>query len=397
MKYNICSICAAWIAVCIVSLCSVESAFAQPQPIDPDGLSGRVNTVFTSIPFLRINPDGRTGGMGDVGIATDPDYASIFHNSAKLAFTKKNIGFGLTYTPWLRELVNDIYIAYLGGYKKLDDLQSIGLSLRYFSLGSIQFTNLGGEITGEHRPNEFAIDLAYARKLSDNLSLGLTLKYVRSDLARNQELNQSAGNIVRAANAAAADIGFYYQNNIDFFGRDARLSLGTAISNIGNKVSYTDDAEKDFLPINWGIGSGLKVNLDDYNTIAFAFDVNKLLVPTPDTTATAEFRSKSLLAGMFGSFGDAPGGFKEELQELMYSVGAEYWYREQFSVRAGYFHEHQLKGNRKFVTMGVGLRYSVFGLDFSYVVPTSQKNHPLSNTLRFTLSFNFDALGNDEG
>lgn len=381
------------VAVALVLLLAfllpLGSLFAQ---VDSTGqLDGRVNTVFTAIPFLRINPDGRTGAMGDVGIATDVDAAAIYHNASKLAFAPRTFALSATYTPWLKELVNDIYIAYLAGYYKIDDLQSMGLSIRFFSLGNIQFRDINGGETGQHNPNEFVADLAYARKLSDRFSSGITLKYVRSDLASGQEVGGS-GNIVTPAQAVAADVSFFYRNpELSIGGREAELSLGAAVTNIGNKVSYTQENVKDFIPINLGLGSNLKMNIDDYNTIALAFDINKLLVPSPDPSIDPVSpdapRNKPLLSGMFGSFADAPGGFGEEMQELMFSIGAEYWYNNMFAVRLGHFNEHRLKGNRKYLSVGLGLRYSSFGFNFSYIVPTSSQPSPLDNTLRFSLIF----------
>lgn len=375
-----------------------ENATAQ---IGTGDLDGRVNTVFTAIPFLRINPDGRTSGMGDVGIATAVDAGALYHNIGKLAYAPSDVGLSVTYTPWLRELVSDIFIAQIAGYKKINDLQSIGLSLRYFSLGNITFTDIAGTETGNYNPNEFAIDLGYSRKLSDNFSTGLTLKYVRSDLASGQEV--STGNIINAAQAVAADLGFFYTNpEMTIGGKPAELSIGAAITNIGNKVSYTQDDTKDFIPTNLGLGSNLRLDLNEHNSIAIALDINKLMVPTPDSSFNTingnldspdNPRNKPLLSGMFGSFADAPGGFSEEMQELMYSVGLEYWYNKQFAVRAGYFNEHRLKGNRKFLTLGLGLRYSVFGFNFSYIVPTTSQRNPLDNTLRFSLTFDFDGKG----
>lgn len=373
------------VIMAITLLASPALLLAQTTPGEIDG---RINAVFTAIPFLRINPDARTGGMGDVGIAISTDPSAMYHNASKLAFADKEGSASLTYTPWLRQLVPDIYIAYLSGYKKIGDLQALGLSLRYFSLGELNFTTITGDPAGQYRPNELAVDLAYSRKLSDKFSAGITLKYVRSDLASGQEVG--SGNIVSPANAAAADVSFYYQSELNLF-NSSTLSIGGAVTNIGNKVSYTQDDTKDFIPINLGIGTALKANFDDYNSLTFAFDINKLLVPTPDLDdPDAAYRDKSLLSGIFGSFGDAPGGAGEELKELMYSVGLEYWYNDQFAVRAGHYNEHSTKGNRKFVTVGVGLKYSVFGLNFSYLVPTtSQQGNPLDNTLRFSLMFDF--------
>ena len=394
MKYLFFQKITAWI-IGFVLIFGNFSFEAQAQVPDPGNLGGQVNTVFTSIPFLRINPDARTGAMGDVGLATSPDPGSMYHNASKLAFAPNDLGLGLTYTPWLRALVNDIYIAQLAGYKRINDLQTLALSMRYFSLGNIQFTGFNGEPNGQHNPNEFAFDLAYARKLSDNFSAGITLKYVRSDLANGQEVGGS-GNIVKAANAVAADVSFYFEKDIQIFKKDTKVSFGTALTNIGNKVSYTEDDIKDFIPINLGMGTAFAMDIDDHNSVTLAFDMNKLLVPTPNDSIAPDSpdspRNKPLLSGMFGSFADAPGGFKEEMQEIMYSVGFEYWYNKLFAIRLGYFHEHANKGDRKYVTTGVGVKYSVFGLNFSYIIPASgdANTNPLNNTLRFSLLFDFD-------
>lgn len=378
------------LVACGAFLCATENIFAQ---INSGELNGS-NTVFTAIPFLRINPDGRTGGMGEVGIATDPDASAMFHNASKLAFANSNLSVAATYTPWLRTLVDDIFIANVSGYKKIDNLQAIGLSLRYFSLGNIQFTDIKGEDAGQYTPNEFALDLAYSRRLADNFGAAITLKYVRSDLARGQEVG--SGNVIKAAQAAAADVSFYYTKDLLIGGRDSRLAFGAAVTNIGNKVSYGQTDQRDFIPINLGLGSNLTLAIDDYNKVSFALDINKLMVPTPDPNdSTGSFRDKPLLSGMFGSFSDAPGGFKEEMQELMYSIGAEYWYNNQFAVRVGHFNEHKFKGNRKYLTLGVGLRYSTFGFNFAYIVPVSNQRNPLDNTLRFSLTFDFDDKNNE--
>ena len=359
-----------------------------------------VNSVFTSIPFLRINPDGRAGGMGDVGLAISPDASSIYHNNSKLAFAEDKSGLAITYTPWLKALVGDMFIGHVAGYNKFSDIQAISGSFRYFNMGSIQFTDESGVNLQEFSPHELAIDLGYARRLSDNLSAGLTLKYVYSNLAKGQSTATSGA--INAANAVAADLSVFYTNDFDQNGRDANLSFGAAVTNIGNKVSYTEDDIKDFIPINLGIGAAYSLSIDDYNEIMIAFDVNKLLVPTPNDTINPNtgyplHREKSLFAGMFGSFSDAPGGASEEFKELTYSLGAEYWYNKQFSVRAGYFHENRLKGNRQYVTVGLGVKYSMFGLNFSYLVPTSSGTtaNPLENTLRFSLLFDLDSSNND--
>lgn len=359
-----------------------------------NGVNGQdcLNTIFTAIPFLRINPEGRTGGMGDVGIAISPDASAVYHNLSKIPFADQKMGLSLTFTPWLRGLIDDMYIGYVNGYYRLDEQQGLGFSLRYFDMGSIQFTNAAGNDIGESNPNEFAFDFGYARKLSEKLSLGLTLKYVYSNLARGQVVDNTT---INAANAVAADISTYYRTNIDVSGFDSELAFGASISNIGNKVAYQDDDVRDFLPVNLGIGTAYTMDFDEYNSVSFALDFNKLLVPTPDGAFEsgdpdiADYREKALISGMFGSFSDAPNGFSEEVKEVMLSTGLEYWYNKQFAVRAGYFHEAASKGNRKYATLGLGVRYNVFGFDLSYLVPVQGvQNNPLQNTLRFTFRFN---------
>ena len=397
MKYTIKSL-----LLALVVVTSLPS-FGQCLDDGTNNITGSdcVNSVFTSIPFLRINPDGRAGGMGDVGIAISPDASSIYHNNSKLAFAEDKSGLAITYTPWLKALVGDMFIGHVAGYNRLDDIQAISGSFRFFNMGSIQFTDESGINLQEFNPHELAIDLGYARRLSDNLSAGLTLKYIYSNLAKGQSTATSGD--INAANAVAADLSVFYTTDLDQNGRDANLSIGGAITNIGNKVSYTEDDIKDFIPINLGVGAAYSLSIDDYNEIMVAFDINKLLVPTPDTLfaggdpAYPDHREKSLFSGMFGSFSDAPGGASEEFKELTYSLGAEYWYNKQFSVRAGYFHENRLKGNRQYITVGLGVKYSMLGLNFSYLVPTSSGTtaNPLENTLRFSLLFDLDSSNND--
>jgi hypothetical protein len=352
------------------------------------------NTIISAVPFLRIVPDARSAAMGDGGIATSADANSMHHNASKLAFIDSDLGLAASYSPWLRSLgLQDVYMAYLAGYKKLDEFQTLGASLRYFALGDLQFTDINGGSLGVGRPNEFEIALAYARKLSDNFSAGLTGKFIYSNLAGGQQIENID---IVAATAVAMDISFTYEKPLN----NGTLRIGTAFTNIGSKVSYTKSEFKDFIPGNFGIGGALELDLDDYNQLTFMLDINKLLVPTPldDTDADydkngngfPDYREKSLFEGVFGSFGDAPGGFKEELRELMYSIGAEYWYNKQFAFRAGYYYEHPTKGNRQFLTAGLGLKYNVFGLNVSYLVPTSNQRSPLDNTLRFTLVFHLD-------
>ena len=383
-------------AVLLVSLFAFSGTVLQAQVGSTGQLDGRINTINTAVPFLRIAPNARSGGMGDLGVAISPDANAIFWNSSKLAFMEHEMGFSLTYTPWLKQLVNDIYLAYLSGYKKLDDNQALGVSLRYFSLGNIVFTDITGTETGQGRPNEFAIDVAYARKLSENIGAGINLRYIFSNLASGQTVN---GININPGQAFAADINFYGQHDVEISDLETQLAWGVNVSNIGTKISYTDNAEnRDFLPTNLGTGVAWTLNVDDFNSIMIGVDINKLLVPTPDTIDTDpsngifDYKEQGIISGMLTSFSDAPGGFSEELSELIYSFGVEYWYDQQFAVRAGYFLESATKGNRKFFTVGLGLRYNVFGLDFSYLVPTSNQRNPLDNTLRFSLSFDFNDL-----
>lgn len=370
--------------------------------------NGDLNTITTAVSFLTIAPDARGGAMGDAGAGTTPDVYSMHYNPAKYAFIEKNVGFSVSYSPWLSQLVNDISLGYLTGYKKLDDGQVLAASLRYFSLGNIIFTdNVGTEI-GQFSPNEFAFDAAYSRKFSDYISGAIALRYIYSNLTGGIFVNGAQS---KPGQSIATDVSFYYQKDIEMKKTDAVLGVGANISNIGAKITYTENQDRSYIPISMRIGPSLTMNLDEYNKLMFTFDINKLLVPTPpiyaqDSTGqpikddngdyvieSGKDPNRSLVSGMFGSFADAPGGFNEELAELMWSVGTEYWYDNQFALRAGFFYEHPLKGNRKYITLGAGLRYNVFGLDFSYLVPLEQRN-PLENTLRFTLVFNFDKVSN---
>ena len=367
---------------------SINGLFAQLNPNNTNLSGGTVNTIFTAVPFLRITPDARSGAMGDVGIALSPDAYSIYWNTAKLAFAENQASAALTYTPWLRQFVNDIYLASLSGYYKLDEDQAITTSLRYFSLGQIQFTNQQGQFIQNFNPREFAWNVGYARKLSDNFSIGLNLAYIYSNLAAGQQVN---GVVIKAGNAAAGDLSLAYSKNI---GKD-KWNWGITIANIGSKITYTQSAEtKDFLPTNLGVGSGYTFNFDEFNKLTLIAEVNKLLVPTPDSLGT--FRQKSVPEGIFGSFGDAPEGGREELREISISAGAEYWYKNLLAIRAGYFNESRFKGNRRYLTAGLGIKYNVFGLNFSYLIPTSNQRNPLDNTLRFSLVFDFKDFSKTE-
>ncbi len=352
-----------------------------------------INTIITAVPFLRIVPGARAGAMGDVGLATSPDANAMHFNASKLANVSNTGSFSATYTPWLRSLqLNDVYLAYASGYYSPDETQTFGASLRFFALGSINYTDFNGQSLGSGDPSEFEITLAYARKLSDKFSVGVAPKFIYSNLANNQMVG---GVDVVPAVAGAADISATYLNDIKLGEKNATLSVAAAISNIGSKVSYTNSKNKDYIPANLGIGGALTVELDEFNKITFATDINKLLVPTrtlvnetgdPDIL---DWKEHSPFGGIVTSFGDAPGN-GEEFRELMLSVGAEYLYDEQFAVRAGYYAEHSTKGGRKYFTVGLGLKYNIFGLNFSYLVPTTNQRNPLDNTLRFSLIFDFD-------
>ncbi|HEY3372432.1 MAG TPA: type IX secretion system outer membrane channel protein PorV [Prolixibacteraceae bacterium] len=356
------------------------------------GSTTGANTITTGVPFLTIAPDSRSGAMGDAGVALSPDVNSQHWNAAKYAFVESEMGIALSYTPWLRNLVSDINLAYLVGYKRLDDQQTVSASLRYFTLGDITFMSDQGEALGNQSPNEFAFDVGYTRLLSDKFSGAVALRYIRSDLTGGQMVNNTE---THAGSTFATDVSFYYQNEIRVNRKMSTIAAGINLSNIGGKISYTDGETKDFIPANMKLGVAYTTEMDKYNTITFAFDANKLLVPTPDTARVDIFEgagsNKSVVAGIFSSFSDAPGGMREELKEITFSLGAEYWYNKQFALRAGYFYEDASKGNRKFFTAGAGLKMNVFALDFSYLLPVAQ-NNPLANTLRFTLSFDFEAF-----
>jgi hypothetical protein len=379
-----------------------------------DSLLGQINTITTSVPFLQIAPDSRAGGMGDYGVATSPDANSIHWNASKLAFIEKKGGFSISYTPWLRALVNDISLAYISGFKKLKGDQAIAFSLLYFSLGNIDFTNEIGDKYASFNPNEWALDFAYSRKLGEDFSGGIALRYIYSNLTGGVAISNGTIN-THPGTSIAADISGYYRTELDISDKNSLLAIGLNISNIGSKISYTDTKAKDFIPTNFRLGTNLKIDLDQYNSLAFGVDFNKLLVPTPpvyakDSTGTfvidadgnkvieagEDPTNVSVAQALFSSWSDAPAGFREEIKEFTYSIGVEYWYDKQFALRTGYFHEASTKGNRQFFTVGAGLKYNVFGFDFAYLIPTTQRN-PLENTLRFTLLFEFDGAKNTGG
>ncbi|MDX9882019.1 MAG: type IX secretion system outer membrane channel protein PorV [Prolixibacteraceae bacterium] len=363
-----------------VSFLFVVFTPAAAQDEDP-----KYNTITTGVPFLTIAPDAIGGGKGDVGAASKPDLYSQFWNPSKYAFMEQDMGIGLAYTPWLRNLVDDIGLAYLVGYKKLDDVQTISASLNYFTLGDIVFYDDQGTTTGQNSPNEFAVDVAYTRKLSEVFSGAVALRMIYSHLAPGVEGSYPGYSY-------ASDVAFYYRNEFRANRKRQTLSAGINISNIGAKISYDKGEHHNFIPTNLRLGVGYSTEIDRYNSFGFYFDANKLLVKTPDPEETLEdYEGTSVIAGIFQSFGDAPGGLKEELQETTLSAGVEYEYNKQFILRGGYFHENAYKGNRKYASFGAGLKMNVFALDFSYLVSVAQ-NNPLDNTLRMTLSFDFEAF-----
>tara|TARA_B100001175_G_C19440952_1_gene606209 strand:+ start:72 stop:1256 length:1185 start_codon:yes stop_codon:yes gene_type:complete len=385
----------------IFTLIFFNHLFAQSSVGDNIDAPLELNTITTAVPFLLIGPDSRSGGMGDVGVASSPDVNSMHWNPAKYAFIEDDMGFSINYVPWLRSLVPDISLSYLSGYLKRNDKETIGFSLRYFSLGDITFTDINSNVIGQYKPNELAISTAYARKLSDNYSLAISIRYIYSDLTGGQTLTGGLG--THAGQAIAADISSYFNKEVRISKQDFDIAMGLNISNLGNKISYTETAVRDFIPINMRFGTSIGTNFDEYNSISLNFDINKLLVPTPPSyNDNGEIDGGmdpevSVVNGVFQSFWDAPGGVKEEFRELNYSVGIEYWYARQFAVRTGYFYEHPTKGDRQYFTMGAGVKYSVFELDFSYLIDASSSingSNPLANTLRFTLIFD---LGSIEG
>lgn len=366
------------------------------------------NTITTAVPFVSIAPDARGGSKGDCGVATTPDAFSMHYNAAKYAFMKDGMTIGLAYSPWLRNLVQDMNLAYLGFAYKINDRSAVAATLRYFSCGDITFTDINGTTMGTYKPNEWAINATYSRKLGDYLSAAVAGSFIYSDLT------QGIGDYAGVGWSVAADISVYYEREVEWFRNiDADFSWGASINNIGSKVSYNSMSEnKDFIPTMLRLGPNLNLHLDEYNSLAFFVDFTKLLVPTPPiyardpesgsilTDASGQpiigegmDNDVSTVKGMIQSFYDAPGGFSEEIKEINIGAGVEYWYNNIFSVRAGYFNESKMKGNRKYVTLGAGIRYNVFGLDVSYLVPVNGTvgTNPLENTLRFDLTYNLES------
>ncbi|MDR6945344.1 type IX secretion system outer membrane channel protein PorV [Mucilaginibacter pocheonensis] len=349
---------------------------------------GSNNAVPVQVPFLNISPDSRSGAMGDAGVALSPDVNANFWNPSKLAFLESNDALSLSYSPWLRHLVPDISLSYLSYAHKIDERNTFGASLRYFNYGSVQLTDNQSNDQGTYTPNEFSLDASFARKFGENLSLGLTMRYIRSSIS-SISFAEGSGQVNKPGNAVAADVSLYYKKP---YGNDNLFAFGAHISNIGSKISYSDVGPSYFLPANLKIGAANTWNFDETNQLTLTLDLNKLLVPT-GRDSTGVITDVSVPSGIFRSFTDARGGFSEELKEINISPGAEYWYNQQFAVRAGYFYENPSKGGRHYLTLGLGMKYNIFNFDFSYLA-ASQQNSPLANTLRFTLSANFGGTTN---
>ena len=377
-------------------LMGTSNIYAQQTPDEIAGKDISKNYISTAVPILLIAPDARSGGMGDVGVASTPDAYSSHWNSAKYAFIEDDFGMGMSYVPWLRKLgAADMNLLNLTGFKRINDRSAVAASLTYFSLGSIEFTDIDGTSKGTYKPNEFGLDVSYSMKLSENLSIGATGRYVRSDLTQGVDVGTST---TKAGNAIAADLGMYYQSETNMFDMPGELAAGLFISNLGSKISYSDDDnEKDFLPANIRFGGRYTMDIDQYNTFSFMLDFNKLLVPTPPlydeegNIIAGMDNNIGTMLGAIRSFYDSPNGFSEELQELQISVGAEYWYDKVFAVRGGYFFEHENKGGRQYLTLGGTVKYQTLVLDISYLIPTTTlQTSPLANTVRISLAMNFE-------
>lgn len=412
--------------ILIVTLFVSSLSFAQSggQGVTQNDI--QLNTITTALPFLGINPDSRSGAMGDAGTALSPNSSSIIWNTAMLNFSKSKSEIGVSYTPWLRQLTNDMHLSYLSGYARVGERHVIGGALRYFSLGEITFTDAAGGYIREFKPNEFELTLAYAFKLADKHSIGINGKFAYSNLTGGLV---TAGTETKAAIAGIADISYAYRTeDINWFKVNGIYSLGVTITNIGNKVAYSANARRDFLPTALKIGNAYTAKIDKYNSLTVSVDVSKLLVPTPPVYATINGESTlisgksndvGVIAGMIQSFYDAPGRvekdsngdpidngdgtykvkkgskFGEEMREIMIGSGLEYWYNDIFAVRGGYFYENISKGGRQFFTMGVGFKYNIFCFDFSYLAAL-KRNNPLANTMRFTLRFTLGDKVNDD-
>jgi hypothetical protein len=380
------------LALALVTSFCAGSVYGQTVGSSGTSLIGQDSTnkvITTAVPFLMITPDSRAAGMGDAGVATSPDGNSAHWNAAKLAYIDKGYGVSASYTPWLGKIINDMSIFYLSGFYKLNNKQVIAASMKYFNLGEVQF-NQGpdpADLLGRYNPREFAFDVTYSTKLTEQMSIGGSLRYIHSNLTGYLSTNSFDA---RPGNSVAVDFGMYYNKPIVW--RNSNLAFGATITNLGGKISYSDANNKDFLPTNIRIGSAFKMELNQMSTLAFALDFNKLMVPSPGPGS----KTKPMLSGVLGSFTDAKGGLSEELAEITTSLGMEYWYNNTVAARLGYFYEAKDKGNRKYLTAGLGVRYEKFGLDVAYLVPTNKRENALAETLRFTLMMTFKQKEKEE-
>jgi len=373
-------------AIALVATClSINIAIAQgSNPIT--GADSTFRPITTAVPFLTISPDARHAALGDAGVATSADANAAYWNPAKLVFIDKAYGGTISYTPWLGKIINDMWISYLSGFYKITREQAVGIGFKYFDLGEIFFRDPNNNPLGDFNPRELALDITYSRMLTEQLSVGLTGRYIHSNLTGSFSNN---GVDAQPGNSVAADIGVYYTKQLKG-AKTNTLNLAASISNIGAKLTYSDNDNKDFLPTNLRMGGAFTTELDPYNSFTFALDFNKLLVPSPNEDRSIP--DESMLGGMFGSFSDAPDGFSEEIKEIIINAGIEYWYRQTFAGRLGYFSESKEKGNRKYMTFGVGFRKDRFGLDIAYLVPTNGRENPLAETVRFTMLFQIQSI-----
>jgi len=366
---------AAYFIIAFLSLTTYES-FGQQKRV-----------ITTACPFLTISPDARSAALGDAGVAISADANSTYWNPAKLVFAKEDYGFALSYTPWLRALIGDMSISHLSGYSKLKNKnQVLGGYLTYFNLGGINFTDTGGNPIIDFRPREFAIAVVGSQKLSDNISLSVTLRYIHSNLAGSNSFT-TIGVTTKPGNSATADVAMYYKSDFKISDQNFNLALGFNLSNVGSKISYSNRGNREFLPTNLKLGTAVTYHADAFNKFTLALDFNKLLVPTPSDTGKFS-PQKPYLSGVLGSFSDAPGGFKEELQEVNVNSGIEYWYNDIFAVRVGYKYSSPVKDNQRYISVGFGFHYNNLGLDAAYLIP-NQKQNALGETLRFTLHLKF--------
>lgn len=383
-------------AVAAIMFIGLNSVHVDAQNLTTSEIVGQQNVITTAVPFLTISPDSRAAGMGDVGVATSPDANSIHWNASKLAFAEKPSGFGISYAPWLRAIVPDVHLSYLSGYSKISQNSVVGGSFRYFSLGQINFTDVTGQDIGNFEPNEFAVDGFYATKLSDNMSLAVSLRFIYSNLTGTRTFN---GISASPGMAGAGDISWYYKNKIRKASMPTSYAIGAAITNLGSKITYTNSQEADFIPMNLRVGTSWTFDFDEFNSFTLSADLNKYLVPSQpvydennsDSIVRGMNPNVPVIQGAYQSFFDAPGGYREELNEIMISFGLEYWYAKQFALRAGYFHEAETKGARKYLTFGLGFRYNVVGIDAAFLAPIA-RSHPLQNQMRFSILLDLEAF-----